>query len=133
MKITTKQNAIHVDKEEGSSVDYYIFSEYEIHYNEIKPGTVQLWHHHPTISETLYIIEGEIEAHWLNAKGEKEKQVVKVGDVVEVENTPHTFINTSTSIVRFIVFRFVPTGEDKKEIIKNDKVLDSNLDNEKEA
>lgn len=60
MKIISRSNAIHVDKEEGTSVDYYLFSEYEIHYNEVKPGVTQLWHHHPTISETLYIFEGEI-------------------------------------------------------------------------
>jgi quercetin dioxygenase-like cupin family protein len=128
MKITPKQNAIHVDKEEGSSVDYYIYPEYEIHYNEIKPGTVQVWHHHPTVSETLYVVDGEIEAHWLNENGQKEKQIVKAGDVVEVENTPHTFINTGSGVVKFVVFRFVPTGEDKREIIKNDKVLDTHLD-----
>jgi uncharacterized cupin superfamily protein len=124
MKITPKNQAIHVDKVEGSSVDYYIFPEYEVHYNEIKPGTVQLWHHHQVISETLYVVEGEIEAHWLDEDGKKQKKVVTIGDVVEVENTPHTFINSSQKIVKFLVFRFVPTGEDKREVIKNDKVLD---------
>ncbi len=128
MKIISKNNAIHVDKEEGSSVDYYIFNEYEIHYNEIKPGTVQYWHHHREISETIFIIEGQIETHWLDDLGNKQKQVVSKGDIVEVENTPHTFINASDFVVRLIAFRFVPTGEDKREFIKNDKVLDEQLD-----
>jgi mannose-6-phosphate isomerase-like protein (cupin superfamily) len=122
MKIISKNQAIHVDKPEGSSVDYYIFPEYEIHYNEIKPGTVQQWHHHTQISETLFLIEGEIEAHWQNEDGEKHMQICKSNDVIEVENTPHTFINSSSSIVKFIVFRFVPDGKDKRELIKNDKV-----------
>jgi quercetin dioxygenase-like cupin family protein len=128
MKIHSKSSAIHIDKKEGSSVNYYIFPEYELHYNEIKPGTVQGWHHHPTITETLFVIEGEIEAHWVNELGEKQQKTVTVGDVIEVEDTPHTFINCSNRIVKFVVFRFVPTGEDKHELIKNDKVLDPHLD-----
>lgn len=116
-----------MDKKEGTSVDYYMFPEYEIHYNEVKPGVVQLWHHHPRISETLYIIEGKLEAHWEDNIHGTKKTIVGAGDVVEVENTPHTFINSSKEIVRFLVFRFVPTGEDKSQIIKNDKVLDSHL------
>lgn len=124
MKIISKNQAIHVDKEEGSSVDYYLFPEYEIHYNEIRPGTVQAWHHHSKITETLYVIKGEIEAHWLDEQGEKVMRTVSACDVVEVENTPHTFINSSQNVVKFIVFRFVHTGEDKRELIKNDKVLD---------
>ncbi|PIR62458.1 MAG: cupin [Candidatus Pacebacteria bacterium CG10_big_fil_rev_8_21_14_0_10_42_12] len=127
MKIISQNQAIHVDKEEGTSVDYYLFPEYEVHYNEVKPGVVQLWHHHSNISETLFIIEGEIEAHWLNKASIKQNQLVKKGDLIEIENTPHTFINSSNGLARFIVFRFVPTGEDKSEIIKGDKVLDQHL------
>jgi quercetin dioxygenase-like cupin family protein len=124
MKILPKSQAAHVDKPEGSSVDYHIFPEYEIHYNEIKPGTVQQWHHHSKISETIFVIDGEIEAHWIGQDGQKQQQVVQSGDVIQVEDTPHTFINSSNGLVKFVVFRFVPTGEDKREIIKNDKVVD---------
>lgn len=127
MKITHRSDAIHVDKEEGSSVDYYMFPEHEVHYNEIKPGTIQLWHHHSRILETIFVIEGEIETHWLDEKGQKQVQTVATGDVVQVENTPHTFINSNSKTVKFVVFRFVPSGENKSEIIKNDKVLDSHL------
>ncbi|HIH10654.1 TPA: cupin domain-containing protein [Candidatus Woesearchaeota archaeon] len=128
MKITKKSQCLHVDKPEGSSVDYYIFNEYEIHYNDIAPGTVQNWHHHSRIHEVLYIIDGEIEAHYVNDKGLKQKELVTKGDVVEVGNTPHTFINQSDVVVRMIVFRFVPTGTNQKEVIKNDKILDPQLD-----
>jgi len=129
MKITKKSSAIHIDKPEGSSVDYYIFPEYEIHYNEIKPGTIQQWHHHDQICETLFVMEGEIEAHWLDNHGKRCKQVATVGDVVEVENTPHTFINSSNNVVKFLAFRFVPRGKDQRETMKNDKVIDE--DNKK--
>lgn len=127
MKITNFSQAIHVDKEEGTSVDYFLFPEYEIHYNEVKPGVTQLWHHHPKIWETIFMIEGELEAHWQDASNNKQKTIIKKGDVVEVENSPHTFINSSQKVAKFVVYRFVPTGEDKREIIKNDKVLDENL------
>lgn len=125
MKIHSVADAIHVDKEEGTAVDYYLFPEYEIHYNEVKPGVTQLWHHHPRISETLYIIDGKLESHWQDADGQTKMQVVTKGDVIEVEDTPHTFKNTGDSVVKFVVFRFVPDGNDKSEIIKNDKVLDA--------
>src|SRR5258708_3275167 len=120
MKITKKESAAHRDKLEGSSVDYYIFPEYEIHYNEIKPGTVQQWYHHNQISETVFVVEGEIEAHWQSDDGEKHTQVVEPGDVIEVENTPHTFVNSGSKLVKFVVFRFVPSGKDQREGIKND-------------
>lgn len=127
MKITNLSQAIHVDKEEGTSVDYFLFPEYEIHYNEVKPGVTQLWHHHPKIWETIFMIEGELEAHWQDELGNKQNTIVKKGDVVEVENSPHTFINSSKEVAKFLVHRFVPTGEDKREIIKKDKVLDEHL------
>jgi uncharacterized cupin superfamily protein len=128
MKIITKSDSIHVDKSEGTSVDYYIRQEYEVHYNELKPGVVQHWHHHQTINETLFILEGSLEAWWLDEDNNKQKCMVNKGDLVEVENTPHTFVNSSGKVVKFIVFRFVLTGEDKREVIKNDKFLDTNLE-----
>jgi uncharacterized cupin superfamily protein len=127
MKITNLSQAIHVDKAEGTSVDYFLFPEYEIHYNEVKPGVTQLWHHHPRIWETIFMIEGELEVHWQDEFGKKQNSIVKKGDVVEVENSPHTFINSSKEVARFVVYRFVPTGEDKREIIKKDKMLDEHL------
>lgn len=126
MKIKSRSQAIHLDKEEGSSVDYYLYPDHEVHYNEIKPGTTQAWHHHNQISEIIFVVEGEIEVHWFDGEA-KRVTVVTSGDVIEVESTPHTFINSSKDTVKFVVFRFVPTGEDKSELIKSDKVLDEHL------
>lgn len=64
MKIIRKQEATHVDKPEGTKVDYYLRPEYEIHMNEQVPGSTQTWHHHEHILETLFIIEGELTAKW---------------------------------------------------------------------
>jgi len=60
MKVIRKQDVTHIKKPEGTIVDYYLFKEYEIHYNEQIPASTQTWHHHEKISETLYIIEGEL-------------------------------------------------------------------------
>jgi uncharacterized RmlC-like cupin family protein len=127
MKIIHQSNALFVEKKEGSAVHYYIFPEYEIHYNDIKPGTKQVWHHHQNIHEVIFIISGELEAHWMDERGERQLQIVKVGDVIEVEQTPHTFVNASPESVKLIVFRFVPRHEDLREVIKNDKIEDSDL------
>lgn len=123
MEIIRGNQGIYVEKEEGTNVTYYIFPEYELHYNEIRPGTIQQWHHHDVIEETLFIITGEIEAHWLE-NGNKTFDTVRKGDVIRVENTPHTFINNSDEIVRLLVFRLILQGGDKRETIKNDKHID---------
>ena len=123
MQIISRSDGISVEKEEGTKVIYHIFPEFEIHYNEVPAGTKQAWHHHDVIEEVLYILSGELEAHW-KEKGKAFKQTVKVGDVVRVGNTPHTFINSSNGPAVFVVFRFVPDGADKRHIIKNDKHSD---------
>jgi quercetin dioxygenase-like cupin family protein len=119
MKITKAQDVPHVQKPEGTDVYYYLFNDYEIHYNDQAPHTTQTWHHHDQIWETLYIIDGELNAHW--REGDEEKsQTVKAGDLVETERTPHTFSNDSDNTVRFLVIKRIPSSE----VFKTDKVLD---------
>lgn len=98
------------------------FKDYEIHYNDQAPLTTQTWHHHEKIWETLYIIDGELTAQW--REGDKEKsQLVKAGDLVETERTPHTFSNNSDKTVRFLVIKRMPSDKDHSEVLKADKVL----------
>lgn len=123
MKIIRKQEAIHVDKPEGTKVDYYLRNEYEIHFNEQTPNSTQTWHHHEHILETLFIIEGELTAKW-KEDNKIAETVVHTGDLIETENTPHTFINHTNQIVKFLVFKQVLSGENKKELLKTDKVID---------
>jgi uncharacterized cupin superfamily protein len=123
MKITNAQDVPHVQKPEGTDVYYYLFNDYEIHYNDQAPHTTQTWHHHDQIWETLYIIDGELNAQW--REGDEEKsQMVKAGDLVETERTPHTFSNDSDNTVRFLVVKRIPSSEDYSEVFKTDKVLD---------
>jgi uncharacterized cupin superfamily protein len=123
MKITHKQDALNVSKPEGTNVTYYLFNEYEVHYNEQVPDSTQTWHHHEKIWETLYIIEGELVAKW-KEDGLEKSEVIKAGDLIETERTPHTFSNDSGKIVKFLVFKQMPKGENFRETFKTDKVID---------
>lgn len=127
MKITNSSDAIHRHRDDGTDIYYYIFHEYEVHYGELAPGVIQPWHHHAAISETLFVIEGQVMLHFLE-NGQKQEQLIKPGDVVQVEDTPHTFTNPFDAVCKMVAFRFVPTGEDQREKIKNDKVLHPELD-----
>lgn len=122
MKIIHKKDALHIDKPEGTKVDYYIRTEYEVHYNEQLPKSTQTWHHHEQILETLFIIEGELTAKW-RENGEVLEEIVRAGDLIETENTPHTYTNHTYKVVKFLVIKQVPSGEDKRELLKTDKVV----------
>ena len=123
MKITRQKDSLQIEKPEGTKVSYYLFPEYEIHYNEQLPHTTQMWHHHETVWETLMVLEGQLTAHW-REDGKEKETILQAGDMVENERTPHTFSNDTDKVVKFIVFKQVLSGKDKKEILKADKVLD---------
>lgn len=123
MKIVQANKTLHVKKPEGTDVHYYLFKDYEVHYNDQAPHTTQTWHHHEKIWETLYIIDGELMARW-RENGEEKSQVVRSGDLIETERTPHTFSNDSDEVVRFLVIKRMPSEEDHSEVLKTDKVLD---------
>lgn len=123
MKITHKKDVLNVSKPEGTNVFYYLFPEYEIHYNEQTPGSTQTWHHHEKVWESLYIIEGELTAKWRENGNEKEA-TVRAGDLIETEHTPHTFINHTKDIVKFLIIKQILNGESKKELLKTDKIVD---------
>jgi len=127
MKITKKSDAINLEREDKTKISYYIFKEYEVHYGEISPGVIQPWHHHQKINETLFIVEGKVKLHFLEGNNKKEKVII-VGDVVQVEDTPHTFSNPYNEVCKMVAFRFVPHGIDQHQLIKTDKVLHPDLD-----
>ncbi|HET9947009.1 MAG TPA: cupin domain-containing protein [Patescibacteria group bacterium] len=123
MKIITKSEAFHADKPEGISVDYYLFPEYEIHFNSQAPHTTQVWHHHQHIWETIFILKGELLVMW-KQDGKEIHQLVTAGDVIETERTPHTFMNNSQNPAEFLVIKQILSGQDKSALLKKDKVLD---------
>jgi uncharacterized cupin superfamily protein len=123
MKITPAKDALHIVKPEGTDIHYYLFNDYEIHYNDQAPRTTQTWHHHEKVWETLYIIDGELRAQWRDGDEEK-SQIVGAGDLIETEHTPHTFSNDTDKTARFLVIKRIPSTEDHRETLKTDKVLD---------
>jgi len=62
-------------------------------------------------------------AHWRDGHGER-SQVVRAGDLIETQRSPHTFSNDSDDAVRFLVIKHVPSGKDFSQTLKTDKVLD---------
>ena len=122
IKFLEKNDAITVSKVNGTDVSYYIFNEFEIHMNKISPKSIQEWHYHSKVEESLMIIKGELTCRWLECDEERSKKIT-VNEIVRVGNSTHTFENETDEEVEFIVFRFVPDGIDKREIIKSDKVV----------
>jgi len=123
MKITHRKDVMYVEKPEGVNVAYYLFPEYEVHVDEQLPHTTQTWHHHEIVWETLYIVDGELTAQW-KENGEIKKEIVKTGDLIESEHTPHTYSNDGDKITKYIVIKQVLAGNDKRQLLKTDKVLD---------
>ena len=117
-----ENDAITIHKDNGTDVSYYIFNEFEIHMNKISPKSIQEWHYHSKIEETLMIIKGDLTCRWLEC-GEERSKKITVNEIVRVGNSTHTFENETDEEVEFIVFRFVPDGIDKREIIKSDKIV----------
>lgn len=123
MKIYHKKDALNISKPEGLNVTYYLFNEYEIHYDEQKPNSTQVWHHHEKVWETVYVIDGGLLIKW-KEDGVEKLETVKSGDLLETERTPHTFTNNSGKTVKFLVIKQLLNGKNKKDILKNDKILD---------
>lgn len=117
-----QSEAITVHKENGTSVNYYVFDEFEIHTNIMKPHSVQEWHYHSRIEEVLLITKGSILCKWIE-DNKKQQQVVNEQELIRVKNSVHTLENTTDQEVEFTVFRFVPDGHSKADIIKNDKYV----------
>lgn len=127
LEIMRSADAISVIKENKTSVDYYIFSEYEIHTNTIPPDSVQEWHYHSVIEETILITRGQMTFSWKDEAGAVHEQLLQKGDLVRVGTSLHTFLNRSGQDTDFVVFRFVPDGRDKRQQIKNDKTVVSSM------
>jgi mannose-6-phosphate isomerase-like protein (cupin superfamily) len=121
--VTGRADAIYRDKGDGTKVSYYRFDEYEIHANTLDPGSVQGWHHHNRIIETLYVVSGSMEARWIE-DGDVRTRRLDRGDVITVGSSVHTFANPYEQPAEFLVFRLVPDGTDKRDLIKNDRHAD---------
>ena len=123
MKLISQNQAIHVDKTNGTEVDYYLLEDAEIHYNKINPHTLQEWHRHHCISENIFILKGELVYRCLDETNKEQSLKLKQGDLLSVEKDIHTFENQTDEVVEFIVFRYLPSSKNQRELIKNDKEM----------
>lgn len=129
MKITKKNQAISKLRPDGTKINYYIFDEFEVHSATIESNVKQPWHHHTKQSEIIYVISGKIQLEYV-INDKKIKRVIKPEEIVEVENTPHTFTNPFSQACKMMAFRFIKSGKPTQHIIKSDKVLDPEFEDE---
>lgn len=122
LEIYDTTDSIYVEKENQTKVNYFIFDEYEIHLNTLPPHSIQEWHKHHKIEEVIFVISGELKILWKEAE-KTECRIVLENSIVRVKNSIHTLENDSDQEVRFLVYRMVPDGVDKRDMIKNDKEL----------
>ena len=125
LDILTQLEAISIIKENKTNVDYFIFDEFEIHINKIPPNTVQEWHMHMKIEEVIVMTEGELCLKW-KENSNVNNEIIMKNSVIRVKKSIHTIENITNKWAEFIVFRMVPSGDIKREIIKNDKILIEN-------
>lgn len=122
VEILTKLEAISIIKDNNTEVDYFLFDEFEVHLNSIPPGSKQEWHYHEVIEEVLVVTTGQVIIKWKEGENIIDK-VLKKGSVARVKKSIHTIENATEEWAEFVVFRMVPSGESKREIIKEDKVI----------
>ena len=85
------------------------------------PHTIQEWHFHERIDENILITKGTLLCKYIDDSGIEQSCYAVKDEVVRVHNSIHTFENDSDETAEFIVFRFVPDGINKRELIKADK------------
>jgi len=120
--ILSRDDAISAVKENGTSVEYFIFDEFEVHLNKIPPNSIQEWHKHKLVEEVIVVTDGELTISW-KENGETQHKTLIKGNVVRVKKSVHTIQNATDKFAEFNVFRMVPTGDNKRDIIKNDKTV----------
>ncbi len=64
---------------------------------------------------------GEITVEYME-NGRISSQTVQENDVLRVKQSIHRLLNQSSEPAQFIVFRFISTGQDQSEQMKQDKV-----------
>ncbi len=122
LEIYDTADSIYVEKENQTKVNYFIFDEYEIHINTLPPHSIQEWHKHNKIEEVIFVISGKLKILWKEAE-QTECRIVSENSIIRVKDSIHTLENDSDEDIRFLVYRMVPDGIDKRNIIKNDKEL----------
>ena len=117
LEVIREEDSIHVIKETGTEVRYYIFDEAEIHLNNIMPHTIQEWHFHEKIDENILITKGKLLCRYIDGSGTEKSCYAAKNDIVRVHSSVHTFENDTDEITVFYVFRYVTDGTNKRVLI----------------
>lgn len=113
--------AISVEKDNGTKVNYFLYPEFEIHQNVLPANTIQDWHKHQAIEEIIVPTKGNVTIQVLEDNAVR-TYTANCGEVLRVKQSIHRIIGDDEEETEFIVFRFVPTGSDQSDKIKHDKV-----------
>lgn len=113
--------AISVEKDNGTKVNYFLYPEFEIHQNVLPANTIQDWHKHQAIEEIIVPTKGNVTIQVLEDNAVR-TYTANCGEVLRVKQSIHRIIGDDKEETEFIVFRFVPTGSDQSDKIKHDKV-----------
>ncbi len=113
--------AISVEKDNGTKVNYFLYPEFEIHQNVLPANTIQDWHKHQAIEEIIVPTKGNVTIQVLEDNAVR-TYTANCGEVLRVKQSIHRIIGDDKEETEFIVFRFVPTGSDQSDKIKNDKL-----------
>lgn len=114
-------DAISVEKDNGTKVNYFLYPEFEIHQNVLPANTIQDWHKHQAIEEIIVPTKGNVTIQVLEDNAVR-TYTANCGEVLRVKQSIHRIIGDVKEETEFIVFRFVPTGSDQSDKIKHDKV-----------
>lgn len=123
MKITRKDQANHVVRPDGVDILYYLFDEYEVHYDILPPGCHPEMHRHEKVLEAILILEGELTIEWKEGD-EVKSDILRSGDMREGGTEMHTIFNNTDQPVRMITVKIIPEGKNKHEIFLNDKIVE---------
>lgn len=113
--------AISVEKDNGTKVNYFLYPEFEIHQNVLPANTIQDWHKHQAIEEIIVPTKGNVTVQVLEDNAVRTYNA-NCGEVLRVKQSIYRIIGDVKEETELIVFRFVPTGSDQSDKIKHDKV-----------
>ena len=108
-------NVVYLDKNNGTRVRYYIFNDFEIHYNWIDSNSIQDWHSHHDVEEIIFVLKGQIQLEWLQGTT-TETISLSSKDLVKVNKSVHRIINNTNECSEFIVFRKISDSKDYRNV-----------------
>lgn len=119
--LKTTDDAIYIEQPDMTKVFSHLFDECQIDVHYLPPDAYQDWRFYTQIEEIIYVVNGKMVCKYYEDNF-KSEVIINSGDVLQVQNCIHTFVNPFEEECEFVVFRFVLDGINKKDLMKYDKV-----------